>query len=93
MSNQSDKIAKKLLLNLNRKEFKITYEGENYLFAEPSLEEVIELQESGDIKDAYKVCKARQLEGNDLETLGASTQVYIINKYIEWVAKIMNKVL
>lgn len=89
----SDKIAKKLLLNLNRKELRISYEGEDYLFAEPALDEVLQLQESSNIRDAYKVCKARQLEGIDLDQLGATAQIYLINKYIEWIGKIINKVI
>jgi hypothetical protein len=89
----NDKVAKKLLLNLNRKDIKISYEGEEYIFAEPSFEEVIILQQSESMSDAYKVTKARQLDGIDFDTLGASTQVYLMHKYIEWVAKMVNKVL
>lgn len=93
MGYGSDKVAKKLLLNLNRKEIKISYEGEEYIFAEPSFEEIIMLQQSESMSDAFKVIKARQLDGIDFDTLGASTQLYLMNKYFEWVTKMVNKVL
>lgn len=86
---RNDAIAKRMLLNLNRKEFKVKYEGFEYTFYEPSIDEVQTLEASDSWTDLLKVLDNRQADGDNIKTLGVTTQLYIMKKYIDWVTRIM----